>query len=91
MNDLEDVDLRDRCQICGKPIRFWHNSLAESDDLVSVKWHAACAANYKEWLYKVTHVLPSYSTGPDIPRNFRWDRYFASYQRKMSESLNDKK
>lgn len=88
---IEEVHPMDRCSLCGEPIRYWHDHLVEGDDIIRTKWHSRCAKDYKEWLYKITHILPSYEKTEDIPRNYRWDRYFENYQRRILGSTADKK
>ena len=81
----------DLCSICGKPIRYWHDYLTEGDDIIQTSWHRRCAKDYQTWLYKVTHILPSYERQPDIPRNARWDTFFESYQRRILGAVANKK
>lgn len=91
MNDTDEVRLGDMCSICGKPVRYWHDYWSESDDLINTKWHKRCAKDYETWLYKITHILPSAESSIDVPINYRWDRYFENYQRRVVSGLSDKK
>lgn len=82
MSNIEEVHPLDKCSICGEPIRYWHDHLVDNDDIVQTKYHERCAKNYKEWAYKITHILPSYHE-PQLPINYRWERYFQHYQRRL--------
>ena len=89
VTEQEAVNWRDLCSICGKPVRYWHDYLSESDDIITTTWHRRCAKDYKEWLYKVTHILPDPTERQQYPR-IGWDAYFNDYQRRQRSVLDKK-
>lgn len=75
MIEIEEVEKWGQlCSICGKPVRYWHDQLSESDEFVSTSWHKRCAKDYETWLYKMTHILPNNQEIP-ISKHIRWEDY----------------